>query len=174
MRWIDRSFDFDFPVEESSRLLERLRSAPEHLEALVLSLPRQLLVARDGDKWTIQENAGHLADLESLFLGRLDDYAAGCATLRSADMSNRKTRDARHNERDIKSILAEFRRQRNELVKRLDKLGPGEYEKSSVHPRLGKRMRICDMMYFQAEHDGHHLARIQELIQQLNRPSDPP
>ena len=167
VKWIDRKFDFGFPVAESTRLLDRLRSTPDRLEALVSPLPQPSLVARDGDTWTIQENAGHLADTELLFLGRLDDYAAGRETLRPADMTNRKTFSARHNDRDIESIVAEFRRLRSDLITRLEKLDPADFGKSAMHPRLGKPMRICDMMYFQAEHDSHHLSRIQELADLL-------
>jgi uncharacterized damage-inducible protein DinB len=173
MKWIDRRFDFQFPVAESSRLLERLRNAPDELDALLSTLPRETLVARDGDTWSIQENAGHLASAESLFLGRLDDYAAGLETLRPADMSNQKTTAARHNESDIGSILAVFRQKRNELVRRLEALEPGGFGKSAMHPRLGQPMRICDMMYFQAEHDSHHLARIKELIERFGGLADP-
>jgi uncharacterized damage-inducible protein DinB len=171
-KWVGRIFDFDFPVEESSRLLERLRSTPDELETLASSLPREVLVTRDGESWTIQENAGHLMDLEPLFLGRLDDYAAGLETLRPADMTNAKTYSARHNEGDIRSILAEFRRQRNELVKRLEALEPADFGKSAMHPRLNRPMRVCDMMYFQAEHDSHHMARIRELIERLRERSE--
>jgi len=166
VKWTDRKFDFEFPVAESTRLLERLRNAPDQLEALVSPLSRPMLLTRDGDTWTIQENAGHLADVELLFLGRLDDYAAGCETLRPADMSNRNTFSARHNDREIESVLAEFRRLRSELITRLEKLEPGDFGRSAMHPRLGKPMRICDMLYFQAEHDSHHLARIRELAGQ--------
>ncbi len=162
-KWIDREFDFAFPATEWPRLLARLKKTPDELEALVSPLPRQSLVARNGETWTIQENAGHLADTELLFLGRLDDYAAGCETLRPADMSNQRTFRARHNDRDIESVLAEFRRLRSDLIARLEKLAPGDFEKSAMHPRLGKPMRICDMMLFQAEHDDHHLTRIREL-----------
>jgi uncharacterized damage-inducible protein DinB len=172
VKWVDRTFDFRFAAEETARLLERLRNAPDELAALVSNLPREVLVGRDADTWTIQENAGHLLDLESLFLGRLDDYAAGRETLRPADMSNRKTHDARHNEDDINSIVSEFSRRRRELVKRLEALDPKELGKSAAHPRLGVPMRICDMMYFQAEHDSHHIARIRELIGRLEGPRD--
>ena len=84
-------------------------------------------------------------------------------------MSNRNTFSARHNDRDIESILAEFRRLRSELVTRLEKLEPGDFARSAMHPRLGKPMRICDMMYFQAEHDDHHLSRIRELAGERSR-----
>lgn len=167
-KWVGRSFDFDFPVTESGKLLERLRSAPDRLEALVSKLPRRVLVHREGEGWTIQENAGHLADVETLFLGRLDDYAAGLETLRPADMTNRRTSEARHDEKDIRSILVEFRRRRSELVKRLESLAPGDFGKVALHPRLERPMRICDMMYFQAEHDRHHMTRIEELIAEVS------
>lgn len=173
MKWTDRVFDFQSSVKESTRLLQRLRSTPDRLEALVSLIPRQVLVRRDGNSWSIQENAGHLMDLESLFLGRLDDYAADCETLRPADMTNRKTYSARHNESDTGTILTEFRRQRNELVERLEKFKPDELGKSAIHPRLRKPMRICDMMYFQAEHDDHHLARIRELLKRFKSQGGP-
>jgi hypothetical protein len=37
------------------------------------------------------EHAGHLCAQEELARVRLDEYAAGAATLRAADMTNRKT-----------------------------------------------------------------------------------
>lgn len=167
MKWVNREFDFEFSVTESSELIERLRSTPDELEALVSSLPRELLVRRDGDKWSIQENAGHLLSAESLFIGRLDDYRANLETLRPADMTNRRTVEACHNESDIRDILIEFRRQRQELIKSLEEFKPDGFSKSAMHPRLGKRMRVCDMMYFQAEHDHHHLSRMRELIKRF-------
>ncbi|UCF79568.1 MAG: DinB family protein [Candidatus Eiseniibacteriota bacterium] len=167
MKWVDREFNFDLPVTESSRLIERLRSTPDELEALVLSLPWELLIRRDGNAWSIQENAGHLLSIESLFRGRLDDYRANLETLRPADMTNRRTVEACHNESDIRDILVEFRRQREELLRCLEEFGPDGFAKSAMHPRLGKRMRVCDMMYFQAEHDRHHLSRIRNLMRQF-------
>jgi hypothetical protein len=172
MKWVDRQFDFQFSVAESPGLIERLRSTPDELEALVSSLPREVLSRRDGSTWSIQENAGHLLIAESLFLGRLDDYGSDSETLRPADMTNRRTYDAKHNESDISYILAGFRRQRGELVKRLEELEPDGFAKSAIHPRLQKQMRVCDMMYFQAEHDRHHLVRIRELIKRFGTPSE--
>lgn len=171
MKWVDREFDFDFPVTESAGLIERLRNTPEELDRLVSSLPRELLVRKDGDNWSIQENAGHLLSTESLFLGRLDDYRANSNVLRPAEMTNRRTVEARYNESDISDVLADFRRRREELVRRLEELDPGDFEKSAMHPRLGRQMRVCDMIYFQAEHDHHHLSRIRELISQFGKRS---
>jgi len=112
----------------------------------------------------MQENAGHLLDLESLFNQRLDEYLAGAEVLHAADMSNRKTYEAEHNQVPINLILAEFRNQRARLAARLDSLDSHAFAKVSHHPRLNVPMRLVDMLFFQSEHDDFHLARISELI----------
>jgi hypothetical protein len=45
-------------------------------------------------KWSAQENAGHLLDLEPLWLARVRDYAAASAQLTVADLTNRQTDEA--------------------------------------------------------------------------------
>jgi hypothetical protein len=111
----------------------------------------------------MQENAGHLLDLESLVAQRVDVYLAGNETLHAADMSNRKTYEASHNEVPVNSILTAFRTARHDLVDRLEDLDDEIFVRSALHPRLNVQMRLVDMLFFQAEHDDYHLARISEL-----------
>ena len=165
MQWVERRFAFDFPVEHTPELLERLRGTPARLEERVAGAPATPRTERGGEKWSIQEHAGHLMDVESLFRGRLDDYAAGLAELRPADMSNRSTFAANFNAGEIGEILAGFRRVRGEFLERVAAMGPGAPALSAHHPRLGRPMRLADMLYFLAEHDDYHLARIGELIE---------
>ncbi len=84
----------------------------------------------------------------------------------SADLANRKTHDAHHNARSIVDLLAEFRRARIALVDRLEILRADDFSRTSLHPRLKAPMRLVDHLYFIAEHDDHHLARIWELRRQ--------
>src|SRR5688572_29063931 len=163
LKWIDRKFDFNFPVEVYPEMIERLRGTPARLEDRVKSTTAEFLTRRDGDRWSIQENAGHLLDLESLVSGRLEEYLAGALTLHAADMTNRKTHEADHNQASMDSILADFRAQRMSLIERLDSLPPEMFGVVAQHPRLNKPMRLVDMIFFQAEHDDYHLARISEL-----------
>ncbi len=162
--WTEREFDFDFPADLFPELLERLRGTPARVEEIAQALPPNVLRGRDGETWSIQENIGHLADLESLFRGRLDDFETGATTLRAADMSNEKTHEAAHNARPIKEILNEFRRLRQQLVAQLEALSPNDFSRTARHPRLQQPMRIVDMLLFHAEHDDYHLARIRELV----------
>ena len=164
LKWTDRKFEFTFPVEVYPEMIERVRGTPARLEDRMMSVTAEILTRRDGERWSIQENAGHLLDLELLVSLRLDEYLAGKKTLHAADMSNRKTYDADHNQVPIDSILTGFRRQRTELVNRLDQLPPESFAVVAHHPRLNVPMRLVDMLFFQAKHDDYHLARISELL----------
>jgi DinB family protein len=164
LKWTDRTFQFTFPVEVYPEMIERLRGTPSRLEDRLKSLPAEILTRRDGHRWSIQENAGHLLDLESLVKQRLDEYLSGAKILHAADMSNRRTYEADHNQVSIELILTNFRRQRTELVSTMDGLPAESFAEVAHHPRLNVPMRLVDMIFFQAEHDDYHLARMTELI----------
>ncbi len=162
--WFDRKFEFSFPVELYPNLCVRLRGTPARLEEMVRACPHDQLVQKPGEKWSAQEHVGHLSDLESLWMARVDDYLAGGAELTAADLSNRKTHEAGYNQHRIEEILAEFRKARLQLVNRVGGLEAALFARSIPHPRLKKPLRLVDHLYFAAEHDDHHLARIWELL----------
>lgn len=162
MRWVEREFEFNLPVGVFPCVVERLRGTPARLEELTRGLSREELTAKPGGLWSIQEQAGHLLDLDELHEGRLEDYARGLAVLRAADMQNRKTEEAGHNAARLENLLAAFRAARLGFVRRLEALTEAEVVASALHPRLQKQMRVIDMAYFTAEHDDHHLAAINE------------
>lgn len=167
--WVEREFDFSFPVDVYPDLIERLRSTPDRVTDMLLSVPVDILTLNDGDRWSIQENIGHLLSVEALFLGRLDDYESNHDTLRPADMTNQRTREAVYNEKYLSSIIDAFRRERGKLVGRLESYESERFSKVTLHPRLNKPLRLVDMLYFQAEHDDHHLATMRELAERLSK-----
>ena len=163
IKWTERRFDFNFPAGIYPEMIERIRGTPARLEDLVNGLAPETLTTKADGRWSMQENAGHLLDLESLVAQRVDEYLAGNAALHAADMSNRKTYDASHNDVPVNTILTGFRTARRELVDRLESLDGDLFARSALHPRLNVQMRLVDMLFFQAEHDDYHLARISEL-----------
>ena len=167
LRWTDRRFTFDLPAELFPVVIERLRGTPARIEDKVRALSPQLLTRRNGDAWSIQEHIGHLLDLDELHAGRLDDFLAGAEVLRPADMANRKTWEAAHNERLIADLLRDFRHERERFVVRLDAWDPELVSLTALHPRLQQPMRVVDMAFFTAEHDDHHLTRMTELAKLL-------
>ena len=161
--WIKRQFSFELPLSLYPNVVERVRGTPARIEDLTRGLPREVLTRRNGDKWSIQEHAGHLLDLESLAMRRLDNYEDEAETLVAADMANRKTHEANHNANTIDNILAAFRNERIEFVSRLEAYDEGLLQRVALHPRLNVKIRVIDLAFFVAEHDDHHLARISQL-----------
>jgi uncharacterized damage-inducible protein DinB len=162
--WFERRFEFSFPVELRPNLCARLRGTPARLEEVLNGRSHQILTLKSQGKWAAQEQAGHLLDLEPLWLARVEDYVAGNDQLTVTDLTNRKTDDANYNARPLLQILAEFRAARGILLKRVDELNPSLFAQAIPHPRLKTPMRLVDHLYFVAEHDDHHLARIWELV----------
>lgn len=162
--WFERKFSFDLPDDMFPNILERLRGTPARLEERLRGQPADLLTRKPDGGWSIQENAGHLVDLEPLWAARVEDFIQGSVRLRAADLKNRKTHEARHNEIALEKILAAFRSARFDLVRKLESLDAKAFAKTALHPRLEKPMRLLDHVFFVAEHDDHHLARMGLLI----------
>jgi uncharacterized damage-inducible protein DinB len=164
--WFERKFDFNFPVELHPNLRARLRGTSARLEESVEGAARDVLIRqpRENEKWSAQEHAGHLLDLETLWRARVEDYLGETTQLSVADLSNRQTFDANHNRRSIDEIMAEFRSARSRLMSTVEELDSAVFARILLHPRLKTPMRLVDHLYFVAEHDDHHLATIWEMI----------
>jgi hypothetical protein len=164
--WFERKFDLDFPLDQHPNLCARLRGTPARLEEIVRGVKREVLRERpsENEKWSAQEHAGHLADLEALWMARVDDYTNGESQLTVADLTNRKTFAAQHNQRPITEILVEFRSARSQLLNKIENIDRGMFARTALHPRMKIPMRLVDHLYFVAEHDDHHLAYIWESI----------
>jgi len=159
-QWFSRSFPRGLPVDRAPELVTRLRQTIARLEQGLRDLPAPVLVHRPGGRWSIQEHAGHLLDLESLWEARLEDFDNGAPVLRAADLDNRKTHEARHNERPLPDLLDAFRRARSAILLRLESMNTAALSRVSRHPRLQQPMSVVDLCFFVAEHDDHHLATV--------------
>lgn len=164
--WFARKFAFDVEPWAYPNLIERVRGTPARIEERLAGVDSATLTRRAGGHWSIQENAGHLLDLDPLWNARLDDFEGGAERLRAADLQNRRTHDANHNAVPIADILTAFRQGRMAIVDRLERYDDAFITRTSLHPRLEQPMRVIDLVLFVAEHDDHHLAAISELLRQ--------
>ena len=164
IRWIERSFSFNFPVELYPEIIERVRGASARLDEYLTSAPAEILTRREDGHWSIQENAGHLFDLDALTLNRIEQYVTGVDVLHAADITNKATSEANYNSVSAATIASSFRRRRIEVVNRLESLDPEMFARSAIHPRLNIPMRLVDFVFFEAEHDDYHFTRINELL----------
>jgi hypothetical protein len=164
-QWFERKFDFSIPVEMLPNIEARLRGTPARVEDLLRNVTPSRLVSKPPGKWSTQEHAGHLLDLEPLWLARVEDFLAGRDRLTPADLTNRGTDEANHNGRPLNDIFANFRAARGNLLERVRGLDSSAHVNAIPHPRLQTPMRLIDHLYFVAEHDDHHLARMWDLVQ---------
>ena len=161
--WFERHFQFPFPVEFLPNLKARLVGTPPRLEEALGCIPENARVARRSGKWSAQEHAGHLLELEPLWLARLDDFSLGSEELTKADLTNRGTDEGKYNEQRLEDVLRTFRAARSSLVARLLDINPQMLTRAIPHPRLRTPMRLADHLFFVAEHDDHHLAHILQI-----------
>jgi len=169
--WFDRRFAFAFEADVHPSVVERLRGLMPRLEHKLAGVPDEVLRERWDGAWSVQENVGHLLDLEELWIGRVDDLFGGADVLRPADLENRKTHEADHNAADADRLVRGLAEARGRLVARLDAAAPDDFARTARHPRLEQPMRLVDLAYFVAEHDDHHLARITGILRALGRPA---
>jgi len=163
-QWFSRKFAFDLEPWAYPNIVERLRGTPARIEERLRGVDKTTLTRRVNDAWSVQENAGHLLDLEGLWALRLGDFERAAERLSPADLQNRKTHDADHNSVPLAGILAKFRAEREANVRRLEAYDDKFILRTALHPRLEQPMRVIDLMFFVAEHDDHHLATITQLM----------
>ncbi|MEL6672046.1 MAG: DinB family protein [Bacteroidota bacterium] len=161
--WFERKFDFSYQQNIFPAIIERLEGTSLRLRAKVAQVPAAQLTRKPAGNWSIKEHIGHLTDLEPLWQGRLADVLAGERYLREADLTNRGTDQAGHNETDLQTLLDRFEATRSQTLTSLRSLTESEVRQSALHPRLEQPMRIMDLFLFVAEHDDHHLVFISQL-----------
>lgn len=162
--WFERKFNFDFPPQKMPDIVERLRGTTARAALLVEGLTDDQLEWREQpETWSIKENLAHLADLEPLWVGRIQDILAGVETMRDADLTNTTTRQAGHNAKSLDEILKLVTAARESLLESITSLDTHDYSRTALHPRLKQPMRIVDLCLFVADHDDYHLARVRYL-----------
>lgn len=167
--WIERKFDFNFPAGMFPVILERLRGTIARLEKITSDLDDATASRKNSDQWSVKEQIGHLYDLEELWFGRIEDFLNGLTVLRAADMSNQKTQQADHQSKRLDELLNMFRKERMKLIQKVKDIDEDTATITAQHPRLQKNMRLVDSLFFVAEHDDHHLAKIRALIEGFAR-----
>ena len=163
--WFQRKFSFDFQVGFLPVIQERLRGTVPRIKEIIADHSEEDMEFKPEGQWSIKEHIGHLNDLESLWFGRIDDFLNGATSLRKADLTNSKTHSANHNMKDSSELVNLFAKSRSLLLDRIEQIDEVSAGLTSLHPRLQEPMRLIDSIFFVAEHDDHHLAKMRRLIE---------
>ena len=150
-----------------SGVVEALSRAPLLIVPLIRDVPEALRKRRPAPgKWSAHEHACHLAAAQPVFLERLDLMrTVNQPTIRPYIPEQEHSPDALL-QVDLEEALDRFRRERDELVSRLRRLDPAEWDRTAEHPEYS-RYSIFIMCRHVALHDMLHGYRIEECL--LNR-----
>ena len=162
-KWVERKFNLGIPPGWLPNILSRLDGVTIRLQFLSSQLTEEQLSLQMNGRWSIKEHIGHLLDLEELHTGRILDFKQRKEVLRAADMTNKKTYAASHNQSSITDLIDQFKDKRDHFIHSLESLDTETQEFVAMHPRLEVPMRVVDMAFFTAEHDDHHIASIYEI-----------
>jgi hypothetical protein len=163
-KWFDRTWSFDLPVAAFSALVDRLGGTADRMAELIVGATDGQLRWHEPNAWSAKRHLGHLDDLHALDDIRLREFLAGVEKLTPADPKNRLTWETDHDARSAEDIISRFRSHRDELVAEMRRLSDAQISATSVHPRLGRPLRLIDWAYFVAEHDDHHLMAARQAL----------
>ncbi len=161
--WFERELIFGKSPELLPYFLERLDGTLSRITSKVKGLPESVLSERLNGKWSIKENIGHLAEVDEIANRRIDEMIRGVEVMSPAVFEPKD-----YNPWPIEKVIEFFSQTRKENLKKYESLGADDLRKASIHPRLKVKMTPVDLAWFDAEHDDHHLVKINEILKSLS------
>ena len=165
LEWFEREFKFGLPAGMLPFFIERLKGTISRLESKVIGVPEEILSNQLDGKWSVKQNIGHLAEVDEIANKRIDEMISGIPMMSPAVFEPQKD----YNEQSVHEVVAFFLRNRTKNLNRYNTLSPDDLGKSSLHPRLKVQMTPVDLAWFDAEHDDHHLVRMNEIIKAFSK-----
>jgi len=162
--WFERNLSFGHPKEMLPYFLERLEGTICRIEQKVKGMDDAILSTRLNDKWSIKQNIGHLAEVDEIANKRIGEMQSGVAVMSPAVFEPKD-----YNPWPIERVVEYFRNNRKTNLERYASIPEADLMKSSIHPRLKMPMTPVDLAWFDAEHDDHHLVKINEIIFTLTK-----
>lgn len=151
-------------VPYSTAVIDALARAPEIIVPLVREVPPALRKRRPApSRWSAHEHACHLAVVHGLFLDRLDYMLSHPQPIITPYDPGTQDPEDRLLRLDLDQSLAQFVTDRAQLVERLRRLAPAEWECEAGHAEYS-HYSVFIMFRHLALHDFLHAYRIEELL----------
>jgi uncharacterized damage-inducible protein DinB len=143
-------------LPEGVVLLRHLAAQVEGTRALVQSLPPRMLLHRYAPgKWSIKQVLAHVVDDERIYAYRALRFARGDATELPGFEQDDYARLSGADERDVRSILAEYEAVRRATITLVEGLPEEALGRAGV--ANGNRVTVRALAYHIAGHELHHL-----------------
>jgi hypothetical protein len=110
----------------------------------------------------VKQHIGHLAEVDEIANKRLDEMVAGITPMSPAVFEPQD-----YNPWPIEKVIDQFKTNRLKNLKKYQSLSDADLLKPSLHPRLKVMMTPVDLAWFDAEHDDHHLVKINGILHEL-------
>jgi hypothetical protein len=163
IEWFERKFTFGYPLGMLPFFLERLDGTITRLEKKISGVPEHILAEKLDRKWSVKQNIGHLGEVGEISVKRMDEMQRGVSPMSPAVFEPKQEYDAQ----PVNEVLAYFKSVRFMNMQKYRTITEADLLKTSLHPRLKVEMNAIDLALFEAEHDDHHIVRINEILQTL-------
>lgn len=164
LKWFDRKMSFGLPKEMLPFYLERLDGTLARIEKKVNGVPDSVLSAKPDGKWSVKQHIGHLSEVDVVANRRIREMLDGVP-----EMSPAVFEPQDYNPWPIARVLELFREKRHANLDAYKAVPESGLLSASLHPRLKVMMTPVDLAWFDAEHDDHHLVKINEIIFTLQK-----
>lgn len=162
--WFERSLKFEHPKEMLPYFLERLEGTIVRIQAKINGFDNNILSKKLNGKWSVKQNIGHLAEVDEVANTRLDEMVAGISPMSPALFEPQD-----YNPWSIEKVVEFFKTSRLKNLKKYNAFPEADLLKTLLHPRLNVMMTPVDLAWFDAEHDDHHLVKINQIISILSK-----
>ena len=162
--WFERKLSFGYPREMLPFFIERLSGTVIRLRQKVKDVDDAILSEKPENKWSIKQNIGHLAEVDGVANQRIDQILSGVTI-----MAPTVFEPTDYSTWPVEKVLLLLEQSRSNNLKKYASLSGTDLLKSSQHPRLKVQMTPVDLAWFDAEHDDHHLVKINEIIFTLTK-----
>jgi hypothetical protein len=144
--------------------LEAAEKSPKQIAAAVSGLPEKVLHFKPApDKWCIHEILGHLADVEIVYAYRLRQMLADSKPVIAPMDQDEWAGKLGYMDTPPAELVALYGLNRHANLRLLQRMKPGDLEKSAFHPETKKDFTVAELVERMGTHGASHLAQIEKL-----------
>jgi hypothetical protein len=159
-------------VNDPAAVLTALANSPALLVPLVREVPAEIVNRRPAPgKWSAHEHACHLAEVEPLFLRRLEKMLAEDHPTLTSYSPPQDHEEGALLAIELEPALGRFAHDRALLVERLRQLAPAEWERTAEHPDF-RLYSVFVLARHIALHDQLHGYRIEQMLLKRDWPPE--
>jgi hypothetical protein len=151
-------------MSNTNALIAALETAPGVIIPLIREVPPQILKRRPSPtKWSAYEHAVHLTQSDALFRERLDLILSTSEPYIKSALPSPEEEAGSMLDIDLDESLERYVRERTDLINRVKKLSPEEWQKAAEHEAFD-HYSVFIMFRHLLNHEMLHAYRIEELL----------